>query len=62
MLLFLFILLSLPIGCFALWFGWKAHQAGKRNVVFAMGWLALISFGMAVLSAGWAYAMWSRGG
>ncbi len=62
MLLLLFLLLSLPIGCFALWFAWKAHRVGKRNVVLAMGWLALISFGTALLCAGWAYAMWLRGG
>ncbi len=57
MLLLLFLLLSLPIGCFALWFAWKAHRVGKRNVVLAMGWLALISFGTALLCAAWAYSM-----
>jgi len=62
MLLLLFILLSVPIGGFAIWFAWKAHRAGKRNVTLAMGWLALLSLATALLTAGWLYAIWQRHG
>jgi len=55
MLLALFFLLSIPIGCFAIWFGWKAYQVGKKSTALAMGWIALLSFGTALLAAGWGY-------
>ncbi|OIO72687.1 MAG: hypothetical protein AUJ57_05530 [Zetaproteobacteria bacterium CG1_02_53_45] len=54
MLAFL-LLFSIPIGCFASWFGWKAYQVGKKNVVFAMAWVAFLCFGSALLLAGWGY-------
>jgi len=55
MLLALFFLLSLPIGCFAAWFGWKAYQVGKKNVALAMAWVAFLSLGSALLIDGWSY-------
>ncbi|RMH60125.1 MAG: hypothetical protein D6678_06595 [Zetaproteobacteria bacterium] len=62
MLLLLFIVLSVPIGGFAVWLAWKAHRAGKRNAMLAMGWLAVLSFVTALLTSGWMYALWQRHG
>jgi len=51
----LFVLLSIPLGCFCLWFGWKAWRVGRRDVVVTMGILAFFCFATALLSIGWAY-------
>jgi len=55
MLLALFLLFSLPIGCFAVWFGWKAYQVEKRSVAFAMAWIAFFCFASALLVGSWSY-------
>ncbi|ATX80985.1 hypothetical protein Ga0123462_0106 [Mariprofundus ferrinatatus] len=55
MLLAIFLIFSIPVGCFASWFAWHAHKAGRRNIVLAMGWVALLSFGSALLIGGWSY-------
>jgi len=55
MLLVFFLLLSIPIGCFCLWFAWKAHQVGRKQVVRGMLIMAFISFASAFLFGGWGY-------
>ncbi|WP_083530410.1 hypothetical protein [Mariprofundus micogutta] len=54
-MLAIFLLFSIPIGCFASWFGWKAYQAGRKNIVFAMAWVAFLCFSSALLIGGWAF-------
>jgi len=55
MLLVIFLLLSIPIGCFCLWFAWKAHQVRRKRVVHGMLLMAFFSFASALLVGGWAY-------
>jgi len=55
MLLVLFLLLSIPIGCFCTWFAWKAHQVGRPMVVRGMLFMAFLSFASALLVGGWSY-------
>jgi len=54
-MLALFILFSIPIGCFALWFGWQARKVGRTRVTLAMVWMALFCFGSAFIVGGWAW-------
>jgi len=54
-MLVIFLLFSIPIGCFATWFGWKAYQVGKKNITLAMAWIAFLCFGSALLVGGWGY-------
>lgn len=60
MLLLIFIMFSLPLTMFAIWFGWKAHQAGKPHAVRAMAWLAAISLLTSLAFGFWLYAVWMR--
>jgi len=53
-ILMLFILLSVPIGCFCAWFAWKAWKVGRMDVVKTMAVLALCCFATAALAGGWA--------
>jgi len=55
MLLVIFLILSIPIGCFCLWFAWKAHQVGRKKVVNGMLLMALFSFAAALLVGSWSY-------
>lgn len=55
MFLAIFLMFSIPIGCFSLWVAWQAYRAGKRHVMLAMGWVALLSFISALLAGGWGY-------
>jgi len=55
MLLVIFLLLSIPIGCFCTWFAWKAHQVGRKKVVSGMLLMAFFSFASALLVGGWSY-------
>jgi len=48
-------MLSIPIGCFCLWFAWKAHQVGRSTVVRGMLLMAFISFALGLLFGGWGY-------
>lgn len=54
-MLALFILFSIPIGCFALWFGWQAKKVNRPRIVLAMAWVALLCFGSAFLVGGWTW-------
>jgi len=56
MLLFL-LLFSIPMGCFCSWFAWKAYKVGRKHIVYAMSWMAFLSFGSALLFGSWAYIM-----
>lgn len=56
-MLLIFLLISIPMGCFCLWFAWKAHNVGKKHAVYAMSWVAFLCFGSALLFGGWAYIM-----
>jgi len=55
MLLVIFLLLSIPIGCFCTWFAWKAHQVGRKKVMHGMLLVAFFSFASALLFGGWSY-------
>ncbi len=61
MLLLIFIMFSLPLTAFAIWFGWKAHQAGKPHAVRAMAWLATLGLLTSLVFGFWVYALWAHG-
>jgi len=61
MVLALFLILSIPIGCLAAWFGWKAHGVGKKSVVYAMAWISFLCFGSALLFGSWGYLFATQG-
>ena len=56
-MLLIFLLFSIPIGCFCSWFAWKAHKVGRKHIVYAMSWVAFLCFGSALLFGSWAYIM-----
>jgi len=53
-ILLLFILMSVPLGCFCAWFAWKAYKVGRMDVVKTMSVLAICCFLTALLAGGWA--------
>jgi len=53
-ILMLFVLMSVPLGCFCCWFAWQAWKVGRMDVVKTMAVLAICCFITALLAGGWA--------
>jgi len=59
-MLTIFLLFSIPLGLFSLWFGWHAWKVGRRRLAVGMGCLALFSFTTALLFFGWVWLVANR--
>jgi hypothetical protein len=51
----LFVVLSVPLGCFCLWFAWQAKKVGRRDMVITMSVIAFLCFATALLAGAWTY-------